>query len=50
MFFRQTKHCAICRGIVQRGTGTYFQGNLVHRRCLARAKLIWYRHKKKRRR
>lgn len=51
MFFgRQPKHCAICGRIVRKGTGTYFQGYLIHRMCLGRAKLIWYRYKKKRRR
>lgn len=43
------KTCAVCGRKVYRGTGTYYAGRLVHKKCLGIAKIQRYKLYKKKR-
>ena len=40
------KTCAVCKKVVDPGTGTYFKGLLVHRTCKGLVKAYWWKYKK----
>ncbi|MDO8724464.1 MAG: hypothetical protein Q7J35_00155 [Candidatus Methanoperedens sp.] len=39
----QKKHCAVCSMVVRRGEGMFYNKRLIHKKCLIKARLIWYR-------